>query len=199
MVTALASDQSPPAAAAALPEDVAFESFFREHFGRVYGLLYRVTGNAQDAEDLSQEIFLRLSRREPPIWASPAAGGWLWKAATHAALNALRGTRRRWLREERASREEWPVRLVLEREEDPAGSLERKERQRAVRRALAQLKQRESMLLLGRHGGLSYGELATALGLKASSVGTLLSRAERRFKEVYEQQEVQDGTDVNPS
>ena len=137
-------------------DEGTFAQFFREHFGRVYGLLYRVTGNAQDAEDLSQELFLQVARRQPPLWDSPAAGGWLWKAATHSALNALRGGRRRATREEHATREDGPVRLLAERDEDPSDRLERKEAQESVRRALRQLKPQDSMLLLARHSGLSY-------------------------------------------
>src|SRR5437868_6968022 len=113
------------------PTTSSFEDFFREHYGRVYGLLYRVTGSPQDAEDLSQELFLQLSRRQPPVWDQPAAGGWLWKAATHSALNALRGSRRRLAREDRATRQDHPVRLVSEREEDPASSVLREERREA--------------------------------------------------------------------
>lgn len=172
----------------------AFEDFFREYFARVYGLLFRVTGNAQDAEDLSQELFLQLSRREPPVWDMPVAAGWLWKATTHLALNELRGKRRRVAREDRATRQEQPVRLLSEREQDPAGSLVRKEQQAAVRRALKSLKPQESMLLLARHSGLSYAEVAAALDLNPASVGTLLSRAERRFKDVYQDQENHNGT-----
>ena len=172
----------------------AFEGFFREHFTRVYGLLYRVTGNAQDAEDLSQELFLQLSRREPPVWETPIAAGWLWKAATHLALNTLRGKRRRLSREDRSTRQDQPVRLLSERDQDPAGSLLRREQQRAVRQALARLKPQDSLLLLARHSGLSYAEVGAALEINPASVGTLLSRAERRFKDVYQAQEESDAT-----
>jgi RNA polymerase sigma-70 factor (ECF subfamily) len=163
----------------------SFEAFFREHFGKVFGLMYRVAGNAQDAEDLAQELFLRLSRRQ----GDAVTDGWLWKAATHSALNALRGKRRRLAREERAVRQDTALQLVSERDEDPAGSLLRKEQQQAVREALRKLKPQDSVLLLARHSGLSYAEVAAALDLNPASVGTLLSRAERRFKEAYQSQE----------
>jgi RNA polymerase sigma-70 factor (ECF subfamily) len=169
----------------------SFEAFFRDTFPRVYGLLYRVTGNAEDAEDLSQELFLQLARREPPVWQTPVAAGWLWKAATHTALNALRGNRRRAAREERAHRQDLPVRLVAEREEDPAGSAIRREQQEAVRRALRAIRPQEAMLL-ARHSGLSYAEVAQALSLNPASVGKLLSRAEQRFKAAYQDQESPD-------
>ncbi len=168
-----------------------FEDFFRTHYGRVFGLLYRVTGDEREAEDLSQELFLQLARRGPADWSSPTVDGWLWKAATHAALNALRGARRRSAREERAFRQDLPLRLLSERDDDPAGTLERQERRETVWRALRQLKPRESLLLLARHSGLSYAEVAQALSINPASVGTLLARAERRFKDVYQDQEDQ--------
>jgi RNA polymerase sigma-70 factor (ECF subfamily) len=174
----------------------SFEMFFREHYGKVYGLLYRVTGSPQDAEDLSQELFLDLSRREPPVWDEPVTAGWLWKAATHSALNALRGSRRRAAREERAVRQDVPLRLIAGHDEDPAGSLLRQEERAAVRDALRRLDARDAMLLLARHSGFSYAEVAAALNLNPASVGTLLARAERRFKEVYQNQEDQDENDA---
>jgi RNA polymerase sigma-70 factor (ECF subfamily) len=172
-----------PQAASAQP---TFEEFFRAHFRPVYGLLYRVTGSAEDAEDLAQEVFLRLYQREPPLWPDPGAEGWLWRAASHAALNALRGDRRRRAREERAYRQDGPFQLLAARDADPAESLERHAQQESVRAALRCLKPRESALLLLRHAGLSYAALAQALELNPSSVGTLLARAERRFKEIYD-------------
>jgi RNA polymerase sigma-70 factor (ECF subfamily) len=181
-----------PAVHAPAAHPARFEDFFRRHYGRVYGLLYRVTGSVQDAEDISQELFLDVSRRGPDMWGSPTTAAWLWKAATHTALNALRGERRRQAREERAARQAEPVRLLVEHEADPAGSIERRERQEAVRRALRQLNERDSLLLLARYSGLSYAEVADALQLNAASVGTLLARAEKRFKEVYVSQEAQE-------
>jgi RNA polymerase sigma-70 factor (ECF subfamily) len=74
---------------------------------------------------------------------------------------------------------------VFEREEDPAESLARRAQQAAVRAALRQLKPQESSLLLLRHAGLSYRAIAEALELNPTSVGTLLRRAEARFKETY--------------
>jgi RNA polymerase sigma-70 factor (ECF subfamily) len=170
----------------------SFDEFFREHFGKVYGLLYRVTGNAHDAEDLSQELFLKLSQRQPPPWESEVTAGWLWKAATHTALNALRGDRRRTAREERAHHQDLPLKVLSERDEDPERALVRNEQREAIRAALRQLGERDSMLLLVRHSGLTYAETAAALNLNPSSIGTLLARAEERFKQAYVSQESQD-------
>ncbi|MBM2811655.1 MAG: polymerase, sigma-24 subunit, subfamily [Chloroflexi bacterium] len=176
--------KSPPTSATN-EDQLTFEQVFRQHYARVYGLLVRVTANAEDAEDLAQQVFLQLFRREPPIWQDPAAEGWLWRAASHAALNALRDGRRRREREERAF---WPaeqLRTATEWGEDPAELMRRHARQESVRMALRQIKPQESALLLLRHAGLSYAAVAQALNLNPASVGTLLRRAEARFKEKY--------------
>jgi RNA polymerase sigma factor (sigma-70 family) len=167
------------------PASRTFDDVFRELYPRVYGLLFRVTGSAEDADDLAQEVFLQLYRREPPIWQEPEAEGWLWRAASHTALNALRNSRRRHEREERVFHRDRPLQLVAEITEDPAESLARKAQQEAVREALRRLKPQESSLLLLRHTGLSYAEIAEALQLNPASIGTLLRRAEARFKERY--------------
>ncbi|MDE3075577.1 MAG: sigma-70 family RNA polymerase sigma factor, partial [Chloroflexota bacterium] len=172
--------------------EAAFEQFFCENFGRIYALLYRVTGSAEDAEDLAQELFFQASRQVPPVWEQPSAAGWLWKAATHLALNALRGSRRRRDRELRVLEAERPVRLLGEQENDPAERVERLERQEGVRAILRGLKPKESALLLLRHSGLSYADMAASLQINPNSVGTLLARAERRFKEKYETQPARD-------
>jgi RNA polymerase sigma-70 factor (ECF subfamily) len=173
-------------------DEAAFERFFREHFGRVYGLLYRVTGSAEEAEDLAQELFLQVARRRPPLWEGAEAGGYLWKAASHAALNALRGARRRREREERAAHRDRPLHRSREWDEDPAERLARHERRDAVRAVLRRLRSQESALLLLRHSGLSYADVAAALGLNPASVGTLLARAERRFAALWAEEEPPD-------
>ena len=65
---------------------------FREHHERVFRAAYRITGNAADAEDVTQVVFLRLARREagaPALSDSP--GAYLHRAAVNAALDVVRG------------------------------------------------------------------------------------------------------------
>jgi RNA polymerase sigma factor (sigma-70 family) len=69
----------------------------------------------------------------------------------------------------------------------PDAELEVEEQRRAVRAALDSMRERERQLLLLRHEGYSYRELATALGLTESSVGTLLARAKAAFRSAFEE------------
>src|SRR5581483_5691789 len=71
-----------------LPEQ--FERLFREHHGLVYRAAYRITGNAEDAEDVLQTLFLRLLRREEPLDVDANPKGYLHRAAVNIALDIVR-------------------------------------------------------------------------------------------------------------
>jgi RNA polymerase sigma-70 factor, ECF subfamily len=165
--------------------DVAsFETLFYRHYDRVYGLLFRLLGNRVEAEDVTQEVFLKLYRQHFGAGREHNAGAWLYQVAMNLGYNAIRGRKRLWQRN---------VHLVPEpgdRSHDPAVAVEQRQNQaeiRArVRSALACLPQRQSQMLLLRQMGLSYAEVAEACQVAPGSVGTLLARAARAFREAYE-------------
>jgi RNA polymerase sigma-70 factor (ECF subfamily) len=170
-----------------------FDELFKTHYEGVYRLLYRIVGTREEAEDLAQETFLRLHRANH-LWNPhhlPAEHphnirGWLYRVASNLAYNALRGEGRRQRRQAEMARQA----LVTGRgEDDPAEMVVRGDDRQAVRRALASLSQQQAQLLLLRHAGLSYRELAEALGVAPGSVGTLLARAETAFEKSYLKQE----------
>jgi RNA polymerase sigma-70 factor (ECF subfamily) len=123
------------------------------------------------AEDLALEAFWRLYRRPP---RDLNLAGWLYRVATHLGLNALRSRKRRRRYEEEAGALEFPLGSPL----DPAAQVEATEQRRAVQQALAIMSSRSAQLLLLRHSGLTYAETAAALGVAASSIGTLLAPAQ---------------------
>ena len=157
-----------------------FEALFQEHWERVYGVLFRLLGDQGEAEALALEVFWRLYRQPPPGQARNLAG-WLYRVATNLGFNTLRADKRRSRYEERAGylSVEHPV------PSDPVATLERADEREQVRAVLRQMKPRSAQLLLLRHSGLSYGEVATALDLSPASIGTLLARAEREFEQRY--------------
>jgi RNA polymerase sigma-70 factor (ECF subfamily) len=158
-------------------DETSFEALFERHYDMVYGVLYRLTGTRQQAEDLAQEVFLKLYQR--PMQRGDNVAGWLYRVAVNTGYNALRSAQRRTKREEAVAVEEGSS-------PTPEAEAIRAETQARVHAALAQLKPRDAKLLTLRHTGLSYKELADVLGVKASSIGTLLVRAQRAFKLAYE-------------
>src|SRR4051812_37401980 len=73
----------------------AFEQVFREHSQFVYRTAYGVTGNAEDAEDVLQTIFLRLVRRELPPNLKMNPKAYLYRAAVNESLSVIRARRQR--------------------------------------------------------------------------------------------------------
>jgi RNA polymerase sigma-70 factor (ECF subfamily) len=152
-----------------------FERLFLQEYPRVVAIAYRVLADRTAAEDVAQEVFLKFHGSLSPD--SERASGWLHAAAVHSALNLIRGERRRALRQAAHAREE-----ATRPSPNPEMLVEEAERRREVRKALARLPERTTSVLLLRHSGLSYAEVATALGMKVTNVGTVLRRAEESLR-----------------
>ncbi len=158
----------------------AFEELFTRYYPLVNSVIARIVGNAAEAEELTQETFLRLYER--PIQASETANvrAWLLRVGTNAAFNAVRSRRRRagWL-QRLAGRAE-----SRETGDDPSSIVAARDEADRVRQVLARLPERQRAALVLRSSGLSYAEVADALGVRPGSVGTILARAERAFREM---------------
>ncbi|WBB78747.1 sigma-70 family RNA polymerase sigma factor [Micromonospora sp. WMMD882] len=149
------------------------EQIFRTSYPRVVAVAARVLGSREGAEDVAQEVFLTFGRSSVP---AGAASGWLSVAAAHTALNHLRAGRRRASREGAAGNDRIEA-------PDVADAVVTREERRRVRTALARLPRRQAVALVLRHSGLSYAEVAAALGLSPGSVGTTVRRAESALRE----------------
>jgi RNA polymerase sigma-70 factor (ECF subfamily) len=150
----------------------AFEDFFRRHHPGVVRLAHSVLGDSQRAQDVAQEVFLAAYRRFPGDYEQ--AAGWVRVAAVHGALNVLRGERRR-------DRRQLLVGVVHSLPSAEETAIER-EKRAELRRVLRRLPRRSAAILVMRHGGMSYLEIAEALGVKVGNVGTLLRRAESALR-----------------
>lgn len=158
-----------------------FESFFRSNYDCVVRIAGNVVGDRHAAEDVAQDVFIAAQRRFPAPGGYDHAAAWVRIAAVHAGLNALRGSRRRERRHLRALGGETglaaagPEELALER----ASRAE-------VREALGRLPRRSAVVLVLRHSGLSYAEVAQAMGVGVGNVGTMLRRAEAALRREIE-------------
>jgi len=162
-----------PAAASAMALPAAFERLFLREYARVAGIAFRVLGDAVGAEDVAQDVFVSFYRKHDP--EASYAPSWLYAASAHTALNAVRGRKRREKRETSAAPD-------LERVADPEADAIASEDRAEVRAALARLPERAATLLVLRHSGLTYAEVAAALGIGVDQVGTRLRRAQDAFK-----------------
>jgi len=153
-----------------------FEAVFNQHWEPLCRVLYQLTGDRAEAEDLALEAMLQLYHRPPEDTGN--LSGWLYRVATNLGLNALRSRKRR----QRYETEAGDLALRSSSPEDPAASYEEQLEHERVRTALGAIKPRSAQILVLRHSGLAYAEIAAALGIASSSVGTLLVRAEQEFE-----------------
>lgn len=160
-------------------DTTSFEALFLRHYDRVYGLLFRLVGERSEAEDLTQEVFMKLHTRtgSGTHRQDENVSAWLYRVAMNAGYNALRGRKRLWQRN---------VHLVPDDETSAEAQVAARQERAAVRAALARLPQRQAQLLLLRQMEFSYAECAVICDVAPGSVGTLLARAAQAFRREYE-------------
>ena len=144
----------------------AFERFFRAEYPVVVRIAFGVVGDAQAAQDVAQDVFISALRRFPDPGNTGQARAWVRAAAAHTALNAIRGERRRDRRQRLSGIEVAPM--------GPEETVLDRESRLEVRRA--------ATVLVLRHNGLSYAEVAEAMNVKVGHVGTMLRRAESALR-----------------
>src|SRR5689334_8667381 len=170
-------------------ETAAFDTLIRERSGEIYGLLYRLTENAEEARDLTQETFLRAFQNIAHFRGEADLRTWIYRIAINQARNRWRWWRRR-KRDVTVSIDAPQANgqpslagtLKSENGGNPEKDTLAHERERALRRALSSLKRvyREAVLLRDIEG-FAYEEIAVALDI---SVGTVKSRLARGRQEL---------------
>jgi RNA polymerase sigma-70 factor (ECF subfamily) len=157
------------------------DRLFRTYNAQLVRYLTRRLGDSDLAEEVAQETFIRAMRQD----AITNERAWLFAVAT----NLLRDTARKQERDRRhlTLLAAEPRESTEEAEDEAELSVERLRRSLAARKALGALAERDRSALLMKEEGLSYPEIAEALGLSAGSVGTTLARARRRLVEAYEE------------
>jgi RNA polymerase sigma-70 factor, ECF subfamily len=156
-----------------------FVELFDTHFARLFRYLDRLSGEPDLAADLAQEAFVRLYRRG---FLPERPEAWLITVAMNLFRNARAATTRR-ARLLTGSRAEV---TLADPAPDPQQQAEASEARLQVGAALRALPEREQRILLLRAEGYAYREIASALDLNEASVGTLLARAKRAFREAYD-------------
>lgn len=161
----------------------SFQMVFREHYPSVLRKLVSLVGDRAIAEDLAQEVFLRLYRHPPDDIRT--VGGWLHRVTTRIAYDHIR--QKSHLK--RVEQREFFT-TMADANEPPSDVLVMRNQDRAlVKQVLQQLSERDRQVLLLRYSGYSYQEIAEIINVKSETVGTVLRRALGRFKRQYHRQE----------
>ena len=162
----------------------AFEDLVTEHEKGVYAIAQRMTGNAEDAADMTQETFIKAYNSLSSFRGDSKFSVWLYRIATNVCLDFLRSRSRKptvSLSMEDDDGEETQMDIADE-SQSPEQLLERGLTRDAVRRGLKSLSpEYRQILLLREIQGLSYEEIAEALTLEVGTVKSRIFRARKRL------------------
>ncbi|NOT48699.1 MAG: sigma-70 family RNA polymerase sigma factor [Acidobacteria bacterium] len=171
------SEQS---ATAAATETIEFDEAFTLHHRTVFRAARSVVHDCGLAEDVTQEVFIRLYKHMDSIKDAEMLRPWLIRVALNVAKNTLRGNIRANTRDENYVKEtvEASVFSVESEFEQQAGVTE-------INRALTKIKEPLRSCLVLKQQGLSYREIAESLSLNEASIGTFVARARQEFMRFY--------------
>jgi RNA polymerase sigma-70 factor (ECF subfamily) len=163
----------------------AFAELLEQCRGRTFARLYRCLHDRQEAEDLTQEVFLRLYRARKRWEPRAKFGTWLFHITQNVARNALRARRRHhWLQVGDVHLGE-EGRAEAARLENPGAPLERRELAQAVRCAVHGLVDRQRRAFeMQQYQDRSYTEIARALALTPKAAKSLLYRARLHLRDL---------------
>ncbi|MBS1796774.1 MAG: sigma-70 family RNA polymerase sigma factor [Acidobacteria bacterium] len=167
-------------AAAAQKEKIGFDEAFTLHHRTVFRAARSVVQDSGLAEDVTQEVFLRLYNNLDSINDSEMLRPWLIRVAINVARNTIRGNIRANTREENYVKESAEV-SVYSVETD----FEQRESTNEINRALNKIKEPLRSCLILKQQGLSYREIAESLSLNETSIGQYVARARKEFARLY--------------
>ncbi len=172
---------------------VAFEELVAERSGEIYGLLFRLTENAEEARDLTQETFLRAFQSIGRFRGEADLKTWIYRIAINQARNRWRWWRRRRrdvtvsLDASQGHSEQTLMQTLAESSANPEQRTLAHEREVVLRAALQRLKRvyRETVILRDIEG-FSYEEIGIALGINVGTVKSRLARGRQELRRVLE-------------
>jgi RNA polymerase sigma factor (sigma-70 family) len=167
-------------AAAAAKESIGFEEAFTLHHRTVFRAARSVVQDAGLAEDVTQEVFIRLYKHIDTLPNLEMLRPWLIRVALNVAKNTLRGNIRANTRDENYVKETVGNSIFSVETE-----FEQKSEVSEINRALNKVKEPLRSCLVLKQQGLSYREIAESLSLNESSIGTYVARARAEFMRFY--------------
>ena len=147
------------------------ERAFQDYHGMVFRTAYRLTGNAADAEDALQTVFLRLLKRDPSAEQVDQPESYLRRAAINASLDIIRGRQR-------------PDSTPLDAVDHTASETSGSELKECLRQAIAQLPERQAEMFVLRHWeGYGNAEIERITGINRFIVAATLYRVRRKLQQ----------------
>jgi RNA polymerase sigma-70 factor (ECF subfamily) len=171
----------------------AFEELMLRFQGRLVTVLEHLVGDRDQAEDLAQEVFLRVYRSRKTYEPGARFSTWLYTIANNVAINALRSrSRRREVNLDARGSGPWgasPLERIVQASSGqmPARQLDKVEVRDIVRAAVGALNDRQRMaVLLSKFEEMSYADIAQSMQMSPQAIKSLLSRARVNLREVLQ-------------
>jgi RNA polymerase sigma-70 factor (ECF subfamily) len=174
---------SVPETAQAAQASPSFDEAFTLHHRAVFRAAYALVRDAGLAEDVTQEVFIKLYQHIGSLKGEEHVRPWLLRVASNTALNTIRSRGRAGAREE-----EFASAATVGGGTEPVGieaDYDRRTEIEEARRALAQVREPMRSCLLLKQQGLSYKEIAQTLSINEANVGSLIARGRKELTRVY--------------
>jgi RNA polymerase sigma-70 factor (ECF subfamily) len=186
----------------------SYEELVQRHMNRVYGIAYRVVNNREEAEDIAQEVFVKVFHNIKKFEQQAAFSSWVYRVATNSALDALDKTRRHTKnivplsglsgqsgqggqsgKSGTASADKSdPLQQQASPMAGPEDKIIQNELRECINKVLKKLDREQARLLIMRDfDDLSYIEIANALEAGLSAVKMRIHRARLAFQEIFSQ------------
>jgi RNA polymerase sigma-70 factor (ECF subfamily) len=152
-------------------DENAFEQLITKHEDKVYSTVYRYVGDRTEAEDVAQEVFVKVWQKAGSFRGKSRFSTWLYRIVANQCLSHRR-------RRRREPEPLDPVNVDDQKTDSPEDEIEKKEQLEAVRLAVDSLPERQRLaLILAKYEGKAYKEIAEIMGVSLSSVESLIHRA----------------------
>jgi RNA polymerase sigma-70 factor, ECF subfamily len=162
----------------------AFDALVHRHKDKLFNLVYRFLGDYQEADECSQEIFIKVYKSIDTFRFESTFSTWLFRMAVNTCKNRLKSSGYRWkkktvpLENVDGSRDGNPAFEIANGSPGPIAVLEKKERWARVQKAISSLPEEQNRVVVLRDiQGLSYQEISDITGLNPGTVKSKLARA----------------------
>jgi RNA polymerase sigma-70 factor, ECF subfamily len=187
----------------------AFQEIVDKYQHRLIGVLTHIVGSADEAEDLAQEVFMRVYRARGEYHPQAKFSTWMFTIANNVALNALRRRKRKpayqlepMLSQSGSMNTRPEETLAVAVSTEPDRRMRHQELAQVVQLALGQLNERQRLaVVLNKFEDMSYEEIASVIGISTKAVKSLLSRARMQLRDLlkqYVETELMDDSQVAP-
>jgi len=165
----------------------AFELLVRKHKMTVFNTIYSIMGNIQEADDIAQEVFLKVYTKAGSFRGESSFSTWLYRIVVNSCLDELRKRKNRIISYETEFSQEEKLKLkdvLASKEEDVSEELRRKELEDIIQKGMNSLPEKDRIILtLKEIEGLSYSEISQIMKISLGKVKIWLFRARQKLKE----------------